>query len=147
MRIPLVERCAGLRRLFVLALLLAPLAVMAQSDDWKAPARAAQKKNPLAGDAQEISVGRDLYLHECAPCHGKTGRGDGVAAPNLEPKPRDFTETRVAKESDGALFWKIGEGHRPMPGFDQTISEDGRWHIVLFLRTLAPAATQPATRP
>lgn len=147
MRNRLPGMCADLRRLFMLILLLAPLAVLAQLDDWKVPSRAAQKKNPLAGDAQEIAVGQDLYLHECAPCHGDTGRGNGVAAPHLDPKPRDFTETRVAKESDGALFWKIGEGHRPMPGFNQTISEDGRWHIVSYLRTLAPAATQPATRP
>jgi mono/diheme cytochrome c family protein len=131
---------------FTMALLAIVLAANGLADEWQAPQRAVRKKNPLACDAQQLAVGRDLYMQNCAPCHGETGRGDGVASPNLEPKPKDFTATPVVKQTDGALFWKIGEGHRPMPGFDQTISEDGRWHIVCYIRTFAPATTQP-TRP
>lgn len=133
--------------LLLLGLPLVTLAAGAETDDWKVPERAARKKNPLVAEPDCAAVGRNFYMQECAACHGEKGRGDGVAADNLDPKPRDFTATSVARESDGALFWKIGEGHRPMPGFSQTISEDGRWHIVCYLRTLAPPATQPATRP
>lgn len=34
---------------------------------------------------------RDIFTKRCAACHGETGRGDGPAAANLNPKPRDYT--------------------------------------------------------
>jgi cytochrome c553 len=34
---------------------------------------------------------RDIFAKRCAACHGETGRGDGPAAANLNPKPRDYT--------------------------------------------------------
>ena len=33
---------------------------------------------------------KDVFTTRCGPCHGVTGRGDGPAAVNLLPKPRDF---------------------------------------------------------
>lgn len=33
-----------------------------------------------------------LYASRCAACHGKYGRGDGLAAPGLTPPPRNFTD-------------------------------------------------------
>ena len=33
-----------------------------------------------------------LYASRCAACHGKYGRGDGLAAAGLTPPPRDFTD-------------------------------------------------------
>jgi mono/diheme cytochrome c family protein len=122
----------------------------ANPDDWQVPARAARAKNPLTPDAQNIAVGKDLYAHQCTACHGRSGRGDGVEAKNLDLKPHDLTAASVAAQTDGALFWKIGEGHRPMPGFRQLVSDDERWHVICYVRTLAPppaSATQPATQP
>jgi mono/diheme cytochrome c family protein len=135
---------------FLLAILCAVLITMiagAQTDDWKVPERAARKKNPLTADAQTIAEGKDLYVQNCAACHGKRGRGDGIAAANLNRRPGDLTSAEVARQTDGALFWKIGEGHSPMPGFSQLVSEAGRWHLVCYLRTLAPhSATRPTSQ-
>ena len=36
-------------------------------------------------------MGRELYQHRCAACHGKEGEGDGPAAERMYPKPRDFS--------------------------------------------------------
>ncbi len=33
---------------------------------------------------------KEVFISRCGPCHGLTGRGDGPAAVNLLPKPRDF---------------------------------------------------------
>lgn len=35
--------------------------------------------------------GEGVYLRYCVGCHGVEGKGDGDAAPFLDPKPRDFT--------------------------------------------------------
>ena len=44
------------------------------------------KQAPAASEA-----GKALYDDKCAHCHGIEGAGDGSAAENLLPKPRDFT--------------------------------------------------------
>jgi mono/diheme cytochrome c family protein len=141
------RRCGAFWLLPLTALLLGAAATTQTTDDWKVPGRAARKKNPLTPDAQCIAVGKDLYARQCKSCHGDGGRGDGPAAKDLDPKPHDLTAASVARQTDGALFWKIGEGHRPMPGFGQLISEDGRWHVVCYVRSLAAPATQPTTQP
>ena len=43
--------------------------------------------------AQDLGLkrGRKVYLDSCSPCHGITGKGDGIVAANLYVKPRDFT--------------------------------------------------------
>ena len=44
------------------------------------------KQAPAASEA-----GKALYDDKCAHCHGIEGAGDGSAAENLLPRPRDFT--------------------------------------------------------
>mgnify|MGYP001602916783 FL=1 len=106
------------------------------ADVWVAPARAAKKKNPVAADAASIAKGKVLYVKECASCHGDTGKGDGSAVKDLEKKPEDLTLPKTLNQMDGALLWKLTEGRKPMPSFDKTFSEEDRWHVINYLRTL-----------
>ena len=45
-------------------------------------------RNPLSPDAKNVGEGRTLYQEKCAPCHGKTGMGDGEGARSLSPPQR-----------------------------------------------------------
>ncbi len=36
-----------------------------------------------------------------------------------------------------ALSWKISEGNSPMPSFVEAFTEEQRWQIVNYVRTLA----------
>lgn len=55
----------------------------------------------LSGPANEASIGengfspetKEIFISRCAPCHGPSGHGDGPAAVNLLPRPRDFHDT------------------------------------------------------
>ena len=105
--------------------------------EWVAPARAAKKKNPIAADALSLEKGKVIYAKECVSCHGDTGKGDGSAVKDLEKKPNDLTLAKTCDQSDGALFWKITEGNKPMASYDKTLSEEDRWHVINYLRTLA----------
>lgn len=111
-----------------------------KTDEWDAPMRAAQKKNP---DEQEKSIvlGKAVYNRECIFCHGVTGRGDGSMAKSLDQTPTNLSDPKILNETDGALFWKITEGHRPMPTFKSHLSEDEVWHVINYLRTLAQRDT------
>lgn len=125
-------------------LALAPLAGMAQPgkdkgpEAWTAPPRAAKKVNPVAPDAKSIEWGKRLFERDCVSCHGSKGLGDGPKAGELERKPTSFGDASVWEQSDGAFFWKITEGKPPMPSEKTLMSEEERWHVINYMRTLAP---------
>lgn len=107
------------------------------SNEWVAPSRAAKKKNPIAANAGSIEKGKAVYVKECASCHGDSGKGDGSAVKDLEKKPNDLTLAKTLDQSDGALFWKITEGNKPMASYEKTLSEEDRWNVINYVRTLA----------
>jgi mono/diheme cytochrome c family protein len=133
-------------------LVIALIAPVVWSDDrsgsglsapWVAPPRLARKQNPLSINAATVAQGKELFTQACQPCHGPTGRGDGPAAATLERngkpiRPGNLSDAKLWEQTDGTLFWKIGEGNSPMPAFQETYTEEQRWKIVIFLRTLAP---------
>lgn len=123
-------------------------AVLAQgtksgADQWEAPARAAARKNPVASNETSIALGKRTYERHCLVCHGTKGKGDGPVAAKLETTPTDLSRSTLWHQSDGALLWKITEGHTPMPMFKNVTSDEERWPLVNYIRTLAP---KPATK-
>jgi mono/diheme cytochrome c family protein len=107
-----------------------------QQKEWKAPASADAKKNPLTADAATITAGKAVYVKECQSCHGKKGKGDGPSAKDLDIPAGDFTKAITQSQSDGALFWKISEGRKPMPSFKKKLDETQIWQSVVYMRTL-----------
>ncbi|MBI3615156.1 MAG: c-type cytochrome [Candidatus Omnitrophica bacterium] len=108
--------------------------------EWKAPAQAVRKANPLPADEATIKAGKKLYEAECLSCHGRFGRGDGPAARDLERAPGDLTDAkRMDAQTDGELFWKITEGRKPMPTLKKELTEEERWQLVHYVRTLGRA--------
>ena len=123
----------------VAALLLAwavPAPAHAQGTPWVAPAAEKAKKNPAPNDKKTIEQGEKVAKINCVSCHGAKGKGDGAAAVALNPKPADWTSSRVQGESDGELFWKITTGRGPMPAW-RHLPEADRWAVVRYIRTLA----------
>ena len=116
----------------------AALAQDKPGDEWVAPARAAKKKSPIEANAASLGKGKTVWTKECASCHGDKGKGDGPAVKDLEKKPEDVTLPKTLSQTDGALFWKITEGRKPMASYAQTLSEEDRWHVINYMRTLAP---------
>jgi len=105
---------------------------------WRAPARAANLKNPMRSDAASLAAGKAMYTRECASCHGDAGKGNGPDAADLSRPPADFAAPTVAAQSDGELFWKMTEGRKPMPRYARTLRDEERWHVVNYIRSLRP---------
>ena len=93
----------------------------------RAPARAAEKRNPFDDDGKAKRAGAKLYARECASCHGMN-RGGGRSAPPLN-------QPEVQRADSGTLFWVLRNGsrHRGMPSFAH-LPEAQRWQIVTFLK-------------
>jgi mono/diheme cytochrome c family protein len=112
--------------------------------DWSAPAKARKLQNPVPATDDSIAAGKMVYTHRCASCHGEKGDGKGEKAGDLSVEPTNFTDAReMSLSTDGELFWKISEGHRPMPRFKDKLSENERWDLVNYIRTFSAS---PATR-
>ena len=132
------ENRTGKKSIAIGIMLLALVAggkVMAQGK-WVAPASADNVKNPLAGNPNAAKDGKTLYITYCAPCHGEKGKGDGPAGGALNPKPANHSSSAVQSQSDGAIFWKLSEGRGPMAAYKNSLSEQQRWSLVSFIRTL-----------
>jgi len=113
-------------------------ALFAEEAPWVAPARAAKKKNPIAADETSLAKGKALYAKECLSCHGPAGKGDGSAVKDLEKKPGDLSNPKLGEQTDGALFWKLTEGRKPMPSVEKVFTEDEGWHVINYIRSFAP---------
>jgi mono/diheme cytochrome c family protein len=107
------------------------------SGKWLSPAPHAAKKNPITSNPDSIASGQKLYTKTCAMCHGKTGDADGPAVIELNIHPAKLSDPDLATESDGALFWKITTGKKPMPAYGRRLSETDRWNLVNYIRTLS----------
>lgn len=112
-------------------------AFVPQVDEWKAPPTSKDKKNPVTSDEVCIATAKKLYEKECLSCHGKKGRGDGEKAATLDKQPQDLTSSKVQSQTDGELFWKISEGKKPMPANKKNFSEEQRWQLVNYVRSLS----------
>ncbi len=105
---------------------------------WPVPAAAKARKNPVAATAESLATGAKLFQRNCAVCHGETGDGKGPWQDILTTQPSDFTDAHMmAEHTDGELFWKISTGREQMPAFEKKSSEQKRWQLVNYMRTLA----------
>jgi mono/diheme cytochrome c family protein len=114
-------------------------------DEWRAPERAAGASNPIISDQHSVAAGKVVYRKQCQSCHGALGKGDGPGANDLKVMPSDLSDSGLWSESDGALFWKITHGRKPMPAFSKLLTDEQRWQVVNYIRTLAPRPTTQAS--
>lgn len=110
---------------------------------WELPEDADKTKNPTATSPESIAKGKELYMERskgnCVFCHGDSGAGNDANMARLRRKPADLTnKERMTAMTDGEVFWKISKGIQGiMPAGEKRMSEEERWHVVNYVRTLA----------
>ncbi len=97
--------------------------------------------------AGDVKKGEAIYQKRCWWCHGKKGEADGPAAKFLIPPPRDFSlgvykyktsDPKVQIPRDEDLFREITTGMvgTGMPKWDDILSEQDRWDVVAYIKSL-----------
>lgn len=111
----------------------------ARSADSSAQGSVAPPVNILS---YEETQGAVLYGKYCAVCHGAEGKGDGFNAFNLDPHPRDFSDSTYMKAlSDGQIVQTISGGGRSvnksplMPAYGWTLGKQQIYYVASYVRT------------
>jgi mono/diheme cytochrome c family protein len=110
---------------------------------WELPEDADKTKNPTTATPESVAKGKELYMERtkgnCVFCHGDTGTGNEANLAKLRRKPADLTnKERMTAMTDGEVFWKVSKGIQGiMPAGEKRMSEEERWHVVNYVRTLA----------
>ncbi len=90
--------------------------------------------------ADLIETGKKLFVTNCSSCHGNEGKGDGPAAPALNPPPRNFH--KVDGWTNGRDFNSIYKTlEKGVPGTGMIAYEylpvEDRISIIHYIRTMA----------
>ncbi len=111
---------------------------------------------PDFGTDAQREEGRKLYEKYCSQCHGEKGDGNGVAAPYLEPLPRDFTtgKFKIRSTESGQLptdddlkhVIRAGMPYTSMPAWT-IFTDDQLRDLVYYVKTFSPAFASPENVP
>jgi len=101
------------------------------------PDKEKSRKNPYQGNARSAANGKMLFQTQCTMCHGTSGNGKGDLVDRLGLKVPDFTDPAVQqRRTDGEYYYILTKGHGDMPGEGARTSEEWRWDMVNYIRTL-----------
>lgn len=115
---------------------------------WRKPSKIITVGNPPPVTKELLAKGREVYFSKnvsCFNCHGDSGRGDGTSASDLLDDlgypipPADFTAGIFkggGDVKDVYLRFTTGLMGTPMPSFENTLSEEDRWAIAYYVKSL-----------
>ncbi|OGU00685.1 MAG: hypothetical protein A2085_02855 [Gemmatimonadetes bacterium GWC2_71_10] len=87
---------------------------------------------------------RAAFAANCSPCHGTGGRGDGVVAAALNPRPANFADPAFWRSRTDAVLIRTIQGggaavgkSASMPAWSSLLSEAQAADMVAYLKTLS----------
>ena len=106
---------------------------------------------PFPVDAKAMARGQERFDIFCAPCHGRTGQGDGMIVRRGYRRPPTFHQDRLRDAPVGHFFDVISNGFGAMPDYAAQIRPEDRWAVIAYVRALqlsehAAAADVPPDR-
>jgi hypothetical protein len=91
---------------------------------------------PFPINLDVLARGRERFNIYCAPCHSRTGDGNGtIVQRGFRPPPSYHTE-RLRKAPLGYFFDVMTNGFGAMPDYASQIPPRDRWCIVAYIRAL-----------
>lgn len=91
---------------------------------------------PFPVDDKVMARGQERFNIFCAPCHGRTGQGDGMIVRRGFRRPPTFHQDRLRDAPVGQIFDVITNGFGAMPDYAPQIPAADRWAIIAYVRAL-----------
>jgi mono/diheme cytochrome c family protein len=99
---------------------------------------------PFAISRTDMDLGQQRFNTFCAPCHARSGEGDGMVVQRGYRQPPSLHIDRLRQAPAGQIFDRITNGFGVMPSYRPQIGVEDRWRIVAYVRALQ--ASQQGTR-
>jgi mono/diheme cytochrome c family protein len=98
-----------------------------------------------------LARGQERFQIFCSPCHGRTGRGDGMIVQRGFKAPSSYHVDRLRAMPIGYFYDVITNGYGAMADYAAQVPPADRWAIAAYIRTLqyaqyAPAGDVPADK-
>lgn len=101
-----------------------------------APEEMNNRENPIIKETGSINRGKDLFLRNCASCHGENADGNGPAAKSLTPKPANLKKmSGMHSDEDFALTIENGKGL--MPAWKNILNDNQVSDLVYYIQSLS----------
>lgn len=110
-----------------------------------------KQTNPIPADAKSVALGKKLFEIYCTPCHGFSGKGDGLVGAKLLLQPYNLTADQTKERSDGFIWGYMTFGGAVMPSYANDLSVTERWNVINYVRKVLQngqptAAVTPAVK-
>ena len=104
------------------------------------------RKNPIKFTEVSVARGKKIFGTQCALCHGDKGDGKGELAADMKLTVPNFTQPDTLKDrTDGEIFTIIGTGKNTMPAQGGRLTDEHRWNLVNYMRSLSGKVPEKAT--
>ncbi|WP_419730995.1 c-type cytochrome [Lichenicola sp.] len=92
--------------------------------------------HPPVATAAMLERGHERYNIFCAPCHAKTGEGDGMIVQRGFPHPPSFNSDRLRQAPAQHYYDVISNGYGVMYSYAERVPSDDRWAVIAYIRAL-----------
>jgi len=72
----------------------------------------------------------------CAPCHARTGQGDGMVVRRGYKQPPSMHDPRLRAQPVGYFYDVMTRGFGQMPDYAAQLAPRDRWAVAAYLRAL-----------
>ena len=91
---------------------------------------------PVPVTTELLTRGKERFGIYCTPCHGHTGKGDGIIVKRGLKAPSSFHEQRLRDIPISYFFDVITNGYGIMYSYASRVPTADRWAISAYIRTL-----------
>ena len=95
-----------------------------------------EKEKVFPEEKPSAARGKAIYDEHCLECHGETGSGEGEESKKFTDEIKDFNDqTFMRKEDPAEFFEKVKKGDKPMPAFEEDLTDQEMWDVVFYIWT------------
>jgi mono/diheme cytochrome c family protein len=91
---------------------------------------------PIPLTRELLQRGQERFNIFCAPCHGRTGEGNGMVVQRGYRRPPSYHIDRLRQTPIGHFFDVMTHGFGAMPDYAAQVPPADRWAIAAYIRAL-----------